>query len=73
MFTRSDLRSDERDLAMTKTYAFQDPKSKKDVLIQVTRVGNEVNVDWTGHEPSHEAKEEAKRRFKEEFREEAQP
>ena len=51
---------------MTKTYAFQDPKTKKDVSIQVTRVGNEVNVDWTGHEPSREAKEEAKRRFKEE-------
>jgi hypothetical protein len=58
---------------MTKTYAFQDPKNKKDVSLQVTRVGNEVNVDWTGDEPSREAKEEAKRRFKEEFGEEEQP
>jgi hypothetical protein len=58
---------------MTKTYAFQDPKSKKDVSIQVTRVGNEVNVDWTGAEPSREAKEEAKRLFKAEFGEEGPP
>jgi len=58
---------------MTKTYAFPDPKGKKDVSIQVTRIGNEVSVDWTGAEPSHEAKEEAKRRFKAEFGAEEQP
>ena len=66
MFARSDLRFEEG-VVMTKTYELQDPKTKKDVMIHVTRVGNEVNVDWNGNEPSHEAKEEAKRRFKEEF------
>ena len=58
---------------MTKTYTFSDPKGHKEVSITVTRIGTELNVEWSGDEPSHEAKEEAKRRFKDEFGEESQP
>lgn len=58
---------------MKKTYTFQDPKGRRDVSIEVERIGNEVNVVWKGDEPSDEAKEEAKRRFKAEFGDQPQP
>jgi hypothetical protein len=58
---------------MTKAYTIEDPKGHKPVTITVSRVGNELNVDWTGHEPSDEAKDEAKRLFKAEFGDESQP
>ena len=58
---------------MTKAYTIEDPKGHKHVTITVSRVGNELNVDWTGDEPSDDAKDEAKRLFKAEFGDESQP
>ena len=52
---------------MKKTYTFQDPKGRREVSIEVERIGNEINLIWKGDEPSDEAKEEAKRQFKAEF------
>ena len=58
---------------MTKAYTFDDPKGRKQVTVTVSRIGNELNVEWTGDEPSDEAKDEAKRLFKNEFGDEPQP
>ena len=58
---------------MKKTYTLQDPKGRRDVSIEVERIGNELNVIWKGDEPSDEAKEEDKRRFKSEFGNQPQP
>lgn len=58
---------------MKKSYTFPDPKGRKEVSIEVERIGNEVNLIWKGDEPSDEAKEEAKRRFKAEFGSQPQP